>query len=87
MQFEIAQHVSALMLELSGRLDESVRFVMENADEEEFQRYRRAVGKLMGDIFVGILSPLYAEHPSLTPEGLRPDNPDLDSQTGGRKSV
>jgi len=70
MEFEIAKQVNTLMLELSARLDASVKLVMETSDSEEFHRYRQAIGKIMGAVYLDVLSPLYAEHPSLTPEGL-----------------
>jgi hypothetical protein len=69
----IADKINHLMLDISARLDESVRLAMDNSDGEEFQRYRRAVGKILGEIYLEVLSPLYAQHPSLVPKGLQKD--------------
>jgi hypothetical protein len=32
--------------------------------------YRRAVGKIMGEVLLEVLNPLYAKHPTLKPPGL-----------------
>lgn len=66
-----AEHVDAIMQEISGRLNESIRLVMINSPPEEFNSYRRKVGKIVGEIFLEIQEPLYAEHPELTPPDLR----------------
>lgn len=63
----VAKEVSDLMIELSGRLDGSVR---EQCSPEEFAAYRRAVGRIMGEMLLGVLNPLYAEHPSLKPAAM-----------------
>lgn len=65
-----ASEVSALMLDVSERLNASIRMVQETCNEEDFKTYRRAVGKIMGEILLEVLNPLYMEHPSLKPAGL-----------------
>lgn len=65
-----ASDINVLMLELSDRLDESIRMVQETCGEEDFKIYRRAAGKIMGEILLEVLNPLYEEHPSLKPPGL-----------------
>jgi hypothetical protein len=49
---------------------------MDNCDEATFHHYRRIAGKLMGEILIEILNPIYAAHPDLTPPGLRQDGKD-----------
>lgn len=66
----VAAQVSEMMLELGARLDESVRVVRETCSEEEFTAYRKSVGRIMGEILLGVLNPLYEEHPMLRPAGL-----------------
>lgn len=66
----IAKEVSDLMIEFSGRLDGSTAAVREQCSPEEFAAYRRAVGRIMGEMLLEVLNPLYAEHPSLKPAGM-----------------
>ncbi|MFY9531882.1 MAG: hypothetical protein WBC04_01140 [Candidatus Acidiferrales bacterium] len=62
----IARQVRDLMIEISGRLDHSIVTVRECCPPEEFEAYRRAVGRILGEM-LEVLNPLYAEHPSLKP--------------------
>jgi hypothetical protein len=39
--------------------------------EEEFSRYRRAVGAILGEILLEVMNPLYARHPNLKPAELK----------------
>jgi len=64
---EIAQQISELMIEVSGRLDSSIITVKARCSSEEFEAYKRAVGRILGEVLLGVLNPLYAEHPSLKP--------------------
>ena len=71
MDRDVAREINSLMIGISGQLDDSIRLVMERSGPEEFRRYRQAAGKMMGILFVEILTPIYEEHPDLTPEELR----------------
>jgi hypothetical protein len=71
MKKEIAQQISSLMLEYGAKLDSSVELVMANGSVEAALRYKRAVGKIMGEMLVEIMNPIYAEHPDLKPPQLR----------------
>jgi hypothetical protein len=63
-----AKYVSALLLEVNGRLDESVAIVKERWPEED-PSYRRAVGKVLYELYAELLNPLYLNHPTLKPPG------------------
>ncbi len=67
---KIAQQISNLMLEFQSRLDNSIAMVRANCSPEEFANYRRAVGRVMGEMLLAVLNPLYKEHPSLKPPEL-----------------
>lgn len=73
MERATAEKIEKIMRGVSGELDESIRIVRDNTSEQEFARYRRLVGKLMGEIFVELLQPIYSQYPELTPENLRPE--------------
>jgi hypothetical protein len=67
----VAKQVGELMLEFGARLDASVALVRDNCSPEELKVYRRAAGKVMGEMLLEIMNPLYLQHPGLKPEGLR----------------
>jgi len=66
----VAQQISELMLEYSERINESIRLVQDKCSLEEFKTYRLAAAKVMGEMFLEVMNPLYREHPDLKPEGL-----------------
>jgi hypothetical protein len=72
MQREVAEEILALMLEYSGKLDRSVRLVKDTCSEKEFLIYRKAVGKIMGEMYMEIMWPIFHEHPDLEPEEMKP---------------
>lgn len=72
MQREVAENVLALMLEYSGKLDQSVQLVKDNCNEQEFINYRKAIGTIMGEMYVEIMWPIFKEHPDLEPEEMKP---------------
>ena len=66
-----AKQVSDLMLRVSRELEDSLDMVKKASPAEEFAAYRLAVGKIMADILLEMLNPLYAKHPSLKPPGFK----------------
>jgi len=62
-----AQAVSELLRAAAAKLDESVRVVQGRAPSE-LDAYRRSVGRIMGAIYLDLLTPLYAQHPEIEPE-------------------
>lgn len=68
---EIARQVSELMVEFSHRLDDSVALVRDQSSPSEFHVYRQAVAKILADMLLDIMNPLYARHPNLKPPGLK----------------
>jgi hypothetical protein len=66
----IAEGVSKLMLEFGGRLDDSIATVRHGCSDAEFRAYRLAVGKVLGEMLLEIMNPIYREHPDLKPIGL-----------------
>lgn len=67
----VAKQISDLMLDCGGKLDKSVALVGDKCSSEELQLYRRAVGRIMGEILLEVLNPLYKMHPSLRPPELK----------------
>jgi hypothetical protein len=71
MKQDVAREISALMLETTEKLDQSVRRMRTQLPASEFGTYGRAVGTILADIIMEVLDPLYAEHPDLKPPELR----------------
>ncbi|MCG7200223.1 hypothetical protein MD273_10860 [Marinobacter pelagius] len=65
-----AEKLSILLMQVSGKLDQSVRFVMDHDSKENFEKYRQRIGKVMGELFLEVLQPLWKEHPELLPEDM-----------------
>ena len=66
----VAEETSRLMLRVSAKLNEQVAILKVQCPEEEFQRYRRGFGQVLGYMLTEIMNPIYAEHPDLKPEQL-----------------
>lgn len=67
---EVAKQISELMLECGRRIDASIAMVQEQCDAEDFQRYRRAAGRVLGALYLDVMQPVYVQHPGIKPEGL-----------------
>ncbi|HJW42344.1 MAG TPA: hypothetical protein VJ476_14100 [Rhizomicrobium sp.] len=70
MNRETASKVESALRAVSAQIDETVRIVMNECDRDEFERYRMIAGRLMGNIFGDVLSPIYEAHPELMPPEL-----------------
>ena len=58
-------------------LNKALLEVQATAAPAEFERFRRAVGMIVGSLEVELLSPLYKQHPELEPESLRGGRNDI----------
>ncbi len=54
---DLAAKITALMLETSNRLNESLIEVRDQGPEDEFRRCRLAIGKIMGEMLLKVLNP------------------------------
>jgi hypothetical protein len=68
---DTARQISELALKIRRRLDGSVAHVLATCSPDEFTAYRKAVGKVTGELLTEILNPLYAAHPQLKRPDLR----------------
>lgn len=76
MDHDTAAKVLSAAFEASSILDQSIHHVMSSGTPEEVTGYKRAVGRVMGEILLQILNPVIADHPDLAPEGWRVGNRD-----------
>lgn len=67
MEKPLARSINELMLDMTARLNESVANVQERGSPEEFERYRGAVGRILGEVLLEVLNPIWEEHPELRP--------------------
>ncbi len=67
----LAQEVSACMLECGAKLNELVARAQVVCPESEYSNFRLAIGKIMGEMLLEVMNPLYAQYPDLKPEQLR----------------
>lgn len=65
-----ATELSHLLARVGGLLNQSAAFVRDHDTQENFIEYRTVIGKLMGDLFIDTMTPLYKRFPDLLPDYL-----------------
>lgn len=78
MEKETARSVLALMFDYGGKLNDAMLMIRETSDEEEFARYRRAVGNVLDSAFEQIINPILEEYPDLQPDQLNLEKEELE---------
>ena len=87
-----AKELSHLLARVGSHLLQSATFVRDHDSTENFEAYRTVIGKLMGDLYLDAMAPLYNRFPELLPDYLdgpyqSPDSTYLPkfygSETGG----
>jgi hypothetical protein len=66
----IASEINQLMLEYSKKIDATIAQVQSNCSNDEFEKYRKASGIVLGNVLLEIMNPIYKEHPDLKPKEL-----------------
>ncbi|WP_417505433.1 hypothetical protein [Marinomonas gallaica] len=65
-----AEELSVVLLKVVGLLDQTAAFVRDKDSTENWEKYRRAVGKAMGEIYLEMEEPLWERFPHLKPKQL-----------------
>lgn len=65
-----AEELSTALLRVSGLLNQSAAFVRDKDSKENWDIYRKAVGRAMGEVYLELADPLWKKFPHLKPEGL-----------------
>jgi DNA-binding protein H-NS len=65
-----AEEITALVLRQARELRESVQRIRDTEQREEVAQYRDAVAKILEEMLMGILTPIFDEHPDLKPPKL-----------------
>ena len=68
---EIAKSISDLMLKIGKDINDSIILVQTECSPDEFSAYKLAAGKVMGEILLEIMNPIYETHPDIMPDELR----------------
>ena len=68
---EVAKQTILIIKECSDRLDESITLVQDSCDPNEFQKYRKVAGRIMGSMLIDIMNPIFKEHPDIMPKELK----------------
>lgn len=71
MNRELAKSVVDMAFAYASKLDQSVARTKSECSDEEFKRYRAAVGKVLGYMYTDVLRLIFREYPDLEPEALR----------------
>lgn len=67
----LAQEVSACVSECTARLGALVKSAQAVCPESEYPRFRIAIQKVMREMMLEVIKPIYAQHPDLKPSGFR----------------
>jgi hypothetical protein len=68
MKTETAERLTALLFRVSSELDAMVGEIQERESQDEFNRLRSAIARVMGAIHFEILDPTFREHPDVAPD-------------------
>jgi hypothetical protein len=67
----LAQEVSACVGECSAKLGALVKSAQTVCTESEYPQFRLAIQKVMREMLLEVMKPIYAQHPDLKPPGFR----------------
>lgn len=68
MDRDLAEKTSLLALKIGAEMDTNLALIKEACSEEEFKAYQQATGKVMTELLLGFMNPIYECHPSLKPK-------------------
>ena len=68
MKEEDAEKLSIVLMQANALLDQAVAFVKDKDSKENFEQFRLAAGKAMGEIYLEMEEPLWKRFPKLRPE-------------------
>ncbi|PQV45592.1 hypothetical protein [Paraburkholderia sp. BL21I4N1] len=67
---EVAAELSDRILKVSGAINDAIILVQDRCSVGEFNEFRRAMGRLLDQVYVLGLEPLYEAHPDIAPPEL-----------------
>lgn len=67
---KLAKEVSAHLLDVYQILNQSIASVDASANKQEADKYKQAIARILGELLLEVVNPLYQQHPDLKPNGL-----------------
>ena len=71
MKKETAREIMDLTLQFSSDIDETLLRIKENSTQEEYEKYTKALARVLGCMFLDIMTPIMKKYPELTPDELK----------------
>jgi len=71
MDREVAEQVLKNLMECSAKLNQSLQLIKDNCREDEFDAYRTAIGHIMGNMYLDVMTAIFREHPELEPDDFK----------------
>ena len=71
MERERAKTISDFALRASDDLNSVLIELLKDADAGKAAEYKKTIGSILGDIYFGILRPVYDIHPDVAPDELK----------------
>ena len=68
---KIAKLITTRILECGARLDETTALVKRECSADEFDAFKKVAGRIMGEMLLEVLAPIFKQHPDLKPNRLR----------------
>jgi len=65
-----AEKLSIALMQVVALLDQTAAYVKDKDSKEDWDKYRRAVGRAMGEVCLELEEPLWKRFPNLKPEAL-----------------
>jgi hypothetical protein len=67
MKTHVAADLSQRLIEIMRNLNDSIHFAQENCTEDEFNDFRYRIAKVMGELVLEGMNPLYLNNPEVKP--------------------
>lgn len=71
MKHSDAERLNILLLQISGKLSESVGFVRDHDSQKSFESYRRVIAEVITTLHLDVQERLWRDHPELRPTFLK----------------
>lgn len=71
MNEDIAKQIVEVLVRQGSELNDLLILIRNNCDDAEFMRYRDAIGRIMGDMLIDLMNPIFEQYPELKPAELK----------------
>lgn len=71
MKADRAKTISDLALRVSDDLNSMLIELLDDADDQKTKEYKKLIGSILGELYFGVLRPIYDLYPDLAPDELK----------------